>query len=223
MDKIKKIFENSFMHHAYGFESHGLLIDDIQSCVPKNSFEYIFSRHYDFLKINDVRSLRALQSEKTREGSLFIISFVHINIEAQNALLKIIEEPTPNTIFFFIFPQAQILLPTLQSRLYITRLNTLFKKNNSPILLKDFLEMNLQECFEYIKKHTGKKTKKELLINKQNLQFFLDDLEIFYIQQKSSKKRNNILRSLIFFRKYLYTNGASLKMILETLAIQIHS
>jgi len=40
-----------------------------------------------------------------------------LTVEAQNALLKILEEPSPHVVFFVETPSADLLLPTIVSRL----------------------------------------------------------------------------------------------------------
>ncbi|MGB0925092.1 MAG: hypothetical protein ACPGTS_00085 [Minisyncoccia bacterium] len=222
MEKIIEILKTpKFSHHVYGFESHGLRNLDIENHIPADRFEYVFSRHYDFLKIDDARAIKALQSEKTSKGSLFIISFTHINAAAQNTLLKIIEEPTPNTTFFFIFPNAKKLLPTILSRIELVPMNRFLGSHERKIDLAKFINMSLSQRFEHNKKITNKKDKNIEVLEKQDLQFFLDDLEIFYIKQKPSSQRNKILETILSSRGYISANSASIKMILDTLAIHL--
>ena len=74
--------------------------------------------------IEMARTLRDLQS-KTSMGqgnrNIFIVVFDSITREAQNALLKSIEEPTGDTLFLFITATDETLLPTIRSRVQILR------------------------------------------------------------------------------------------------------
>lgn len=45
-----------------------------------------------------------------------------LNPQATNAILKIVEEPPPESYFFFLTPEVSQLLPTLRSRLQVLRL-----------------------------------------------------------------------------------------------------
>ncbi len=57
-----------------------------------------------------------------------------MNIQTQNALLKTIEEPPPNTIMFFIAHTKRAILPTIQSRSCILKaqaLSSLPKENTA--------------------------------------------------------------------------------------------
>jgi hypothetical protein len=224
MEKIKKLFDTpKFKHHIYGFESHGLRPDDFSEFLNKERFSYVFSKHYDSFLIDDARMLKSLAIEKTDKESLFIISFTHINNEAQNTLLKLIEEPRPQTTFFFIFPQAKKLLPTIQSRMEIMRLNRFLNKDDKKIDVKSYIKMSLQERFN-LSKELNKKTKKSEdfeKMTKAELQNFLDDLEIFFSQQKVSQKRNVILEKITESRKYSQASSVSIKMIMDNIAMYL--
>ncbi len=222
MEKIQELFNiESFSHHVYGFESHGLRNNDFDSFLNKERFSYIFSRHYDSFKIDDARAIKSLATEKTEKESIFIISFVHINTEAQNTLLKIIEEPRPQTTFFFVFPNAKKILPTILSRIELIRVNRVLNTQERKIDIKDFINITLQEQFDLIKELTNKKKADTDKFLKSDLQVFLDDLEIFYIKQKPNMERNEVLDIILKSRKYMNANAASIKMILDTIAIHL--
>ena len=222
MEKLKTIFKNNaFTHHAYGIESHGLKISSIEELLDRERFSYIFSRHYDSLKIDDAREIKLLQSEKTSKQSIFIISFTQVNNETQNTLLKVIEEPRPNTVFFFIFPNAKKILETLRSRMELLSLNRVLDESARKISTHNYLELRLHERFNFNKEITDNKKKGDAIFTKTDMQLFLDDLEIFYIKQEDSKKRNLALGTILKAREYINANAASIKMILDLIASHI--
>ncbi|MCX8015975.1 MAG: hypothetical protein N2692_01585 [Patescibacteria group bacterium] len=108
--------------------------------------------------IIDIQKLLYLSTEEKKV--LIIKSVESLSLEAQNALLKITEEPPPRTSFFFISNDENSILPTLLSRLRIIRIPLLPKdgfyrkrisndlkkgieqKNLLPIYLKEFLGEN---------------------------------------------------------------------------------
>jgi len=54
---------------------------------------------------------------------VIIIEGAHsLSSEAQNALLKVLEEPSDDTIFLLTLPSAQVILPTITSRSQVLRL-----------------------------------------------------------------------------------------------------
>ena len=74
---------------------------------------------FDKMGIDDVRSItdQAQLRPATSDGQLFVISATFITHEAQNALLKLLEEPPAATAFVLVLPPAMQLLPTLLSRI----------------------------------------------------------------------------------------------------------
>lgn len=106
--------------------------------------------------IIDIQKLLYLSTEEKKV--LIIKSIESLSFEAQNALLKITEEPPSRTSFFFVSNDENSILPTLLSRLrtikipllpkdkfYQKRINEVLKKsieqkNLLPIYLKEFLE-----------------------------------------------------------------------------------
>lgn len=68
--------------------------------------------------IDRVRELIDLALRKSEDrGQVFLVAFDSILHEAQNALLKMLEEPVPRTHFFLVTPNPHKLLPTVLSRL----------------------------------------------------------------------------------------------------------
>ena len=74
---------------------------------------------YGLFSVDDARALRALADLSPTAGSqkVLIISASRLFHEAQNALLKLFEEPPEGTMLILIIPSEGILLPTLRSRL----------------------------------------------------------------------------------------------------------
>lgn len=70
------------------------------------------------LSIDKIRSLyRATRSRHSQRQVIIIDHAQAMGTEAQNALLKLLEEPTPNTTFILCAPHTNSLLPTILSRL----------------------------------------------------------------------------------------------------------
>jgi DNA polymerase III gamma/tau subunit len=74
---------------------------------------------YETFGVDEGRELKEAQLSKSFGGGkkIFVISFETITVEAQNSLLKVFEEPTPDTHFFLISRTGSRLLPTLRSRI----------------------------------------------------------------------------------------------------------
>lgn len=77
------------------------------------------------IKIDQIRELRPLLGEPPRFGRRRVVVMLEaqsLGIEAANALLKSLEEPSADTCFLFTMPQRERLLPTLVSRGWVLTL-----------------------------------------------------------------------------------------------------
>jgi len=82
----------------------------------------IHERVYKTLGIDDVREIKLLiDTKKISEKKIFLIGFHSMTLQAGNALLKSLEEPTEGTHFFLITPNTELLLDTLVSRVVMVR------------------------------------------------------------------------------------------------------
>ncbi|OHA57734.1 MAG: hypothetical protein A2114_02550 [Candidatus Vogelbacteria bacterium GWA1_51_14] len=61
----------------------------------------------------------------------FLVAFDRINEDAQQALLKLLEEPPTGAIFILMAPEATIFLPTIISRLVVIKLG--LPKGGAPV------------------------------------------------------------------------------------------
>ena len=205
-----------YPHHAYVVAGGEGVATAILEQVNQAETSYVFSRHYDAFKVDDARTVKALQSEKTDLPSVFIISFTTSGNEAQNAMLKVVEEPTPNTFFILVTPNPANLLATLQSRLEEVSAPEI-KDLSSRIPVSSFVGMTLAERFDMIKDLTDKKSDEP--ITKGEVASFLDHLEQYLREQGVNDPE--LLHLLFDSRRYLSANGASIKMILETIAMHL--
>jgi DNA polymerase III subunit delta' len=72
-----------------------------------------------FIVIEQIRTLQSDAARKTLEGrrNIFIIEDAHqMNLQAANCFLKTLEEPEPDVVLLLTAPNADLLLPTIISR-----------------------------------------------------------------------------------------------------------
>lgn len=80
----------------------------------------LYVRTYKQFGIDEARELRERSAARAiGERRYFVIGFTSATSEAQNALLKTIEEPPADAAFYFITPAPHVLLPTLRSRMQL--------------------------------------------------------------------------------------------------------
>ena len=209
-------------HHAYLItETEGnTLIADLKKDYPEAKHQ-----KFDRLGIEDSRALALDQSQTNWHGhkKIFILEINDATIEAQNALLKTLEEPTAETHFFLIVPSIEVLLPTVRSRLQTLRVT--LKNPNPRVTLEDSrCDLNTQLAQEFLALIPTKRL--EWLKNTDLPNNFLDQLEVamFKPQGRTLKTQNSRcdLKSwpdLTLARRHWRTPGASHKLLLEHLAM----
>lgn len=158
--------------------------------------EHIFSRHIHKVGENEMQFV--------------VIAFNTTNIETQNSILKILEEPPRGVYFFLIIPSKKIILPTVLSRAQIFE----YKKNvEISKETKKFIDATYKERLDIVKNildelKSEKKTKQDILN-------FIEELEKHQHQQK---KLNNLKR-IIEIKDYIKDQGASVKQLLEYISV----
>lgn len=182
---------------------------------------------YDSFTFNDCSLIKEWHSKLgvTSKFRVCIIGTKFINSEAERALLKILEEPATKTHFFIVIPNAQVLLDTILSRAHVVRV--LNSQNTNQIKnAKEFLLLNTNERIEYISQIIKKNKDNE---NSGGLRS--DAIELIngiesiihskFLKDKTNKDTKFMLEELEKCRQYLGTPGASVKMILEHIALVI--
>ncbi|HEY4478217.1 MAG TPA: hypothetical protein VI775_00015, partial [Candidatus Paceibacterota bacterium] len=228
-------FNNLFpkdLYHSYVIESN---IDDIayllrvfleeRGEVNRNSPDVMLSI-FDSFAIQDSHDIKEWYQNKPTDGrkKICIIGAKFINREAEQSLLKIIEEPTPSSHFFIIVPDASLLLDTILSRTHLVRING--GDNNSEDDKIAFLFINstqstrIEKVAEIIKEFKDNENSGGLRHEATSL---INGLErIIYKKWKGDVDNENlkfILNELKNCRDFLSVPGASVKMILEHIAL----
>lgn len=232
MDIFEKLFPKN-LYHSYVIEGEPnktaielLKFLEIRGEIESQSPDTL-CRVYKSFTMDDSGEIKDWHSRLgiSKSKKVCIIATKFINREAEQALLKIIEEPATNTHFFIIIPDASLLSDTILSRVHVVKIK---QSNNKDIQ---------QEALSFITASPKDRIDKVALIIKKNkdeensgqLRYyatsFVNELENI-IYQKFKKDRNNekikfILEELQKSREYLSTPGASVKMILEHLALVI--
>ena len=170
-----------------------------------------FYKDYDTFYVKDTRYISSLGQNKTLgKLQVFVLSLKDITIEAQNAFLKITEDPSPNTVFFFVLPNKEILIPTLQSRaMLIEHKNTQSEPSD---LAREFYSANPKRRLELILPFHPKEKEN---IDKEKILLFLSSLEVVFFENKEKEA----LHDIYDVKKKLQARGVSVKTLLEHLAM----
>ncbi|MBU6426901.1 hypothetical protein KGQ27_01535 [Patescibacteria group bacterium] len=215
-------------HHAYCIAGNDLAAEEIVNALAKlhgieaKSNPDFAVETYETFTISDARRLKDSSNIKPVDSSgkkIFILTLDSITTEAQNALLKLLEEPAEYAHFFLIVPSAYLLLPTVKSRLFFLEwergnLNAVSKKE-----AEAFLKLGLSKKLEFIKKLTDDISKERK--TKRAAVDFLNAVEAVVYKEKGVKTGRKTLESIQLARKYLNDRAPSVKMLLELVTLSL--
>ena len=201
MPELKEILSDRFSFEASG-----------------NPDFWVFSS--ETFGIDESRDLKERSAEKSfGNKKIIVITFNTITHEAQGALLKLFEEPVANTHFFILTRSAESFLPTLRSRLAITKVAREELRNTAQDFLKLDFPDRQKEMTLVVDSYKDEK------INKEEIFDFLNGLEeALYKEMVNSSKDEELVKSLgtlLIMRKDLESRSPSVKMILENLALSL--
>jgi hypothetical protein len=211
MDLPKTLDE---LHHAYvGASELGTLVDALEKRgVPRRACPDVYIYECQEFRIDDARDLRLRASTNPLVLSrrIFIVQCASIAAEAQNALLKTLEEPRGNAVFFFLTPSPERLLPTFRSRVQM-----LAGAAEAPSLISipDFLKAAPEKRITMLEVFTKKKEGEER--DMQSITAFLDALE------RGLSSRRYGLAAVYRAKRYINDKGALVKPLLEQVALLV--
>lgn len=203
-------------HHAYYIEDSPQQLEGYKNGVradiglDANDPDFII-RSYESFGIDDARELQSLaQLKKTSPLALFLLAASNITSEAQQALLKLFEEPQLGVVFVLLVPHGT-LLPTLKSRClpYETKAAPL----RSVAEAKRFLAAPYK-----IRSDSITAMLKEEEWAKDEARNFLNALEAELYAKPTTQDIRDALYEIAHFRNYLADKAPSIKMILEHFA-----
>ena len=180
---------------------------------------------FGLFSVEDARRVTELAAGVSFRGEhkALIISASRAYHEAQNALLKIFEEPPPGTYLFFILPTLGGLLPTLRSRVGILSATEVTK----PLILetaKQFIKATSEKRTAIIKKLTSGKDEEQRREHRDEVIQIINGIEAsaYEVMRKGgSKAITNLLSDIAVLRGHLYDRSAPVRMILEHLSLVI--
>ncbi len=193
---------------------------------PEGNPDY-WEKQVETFGIEDSRELKGIDLGKPfRDGGrkVIVIKTEFITSEAQNALLKILEDPNSNSSFFFLMPSKEDLLPTLLSRFLV--LEDFFEddksevENKSAVDVNLFLNLSIPARLKSVSKIVATKDKKIALL-------FVEDLERYFFGKKGDWRGRDAwsvafaLDLLEKSRRFLKIRGGSMKLVLENLCLNL--
>jgi hypothetical protein len=185
--------------------------------APLGASENSITEHVTF-SVDDARELRTWQELVTvGPAKARIICTDFITREAQNALLKTLEEPVAGTHIFLCTPNPSMLLDTLRSRAQIIFL----EEGDAAVPTLSaaaFLQLSKKERLDVIAKMVAKGDGDDASGEvRMRALSFVDALEAELARDTSAN--HAVLTKILALKKYLHIPGASVRMLLETIAL----
>lgn len=200
------------MHHAYYIEGSLSLFEPYTKKLKP-----FWARSFDRFGVDDARELIEQAQLKSFGEAIFLIAVGSITTEAQQALLKLFEEPQAGIVFVLLTPHGAV-IPTLRSRML--PYPDLIEEERGNSDAKKFLKSNQKERSDYIAKllkdDEGAREAVRELINGLE-----EELHKSLKKTRGSKAFLESLQDIAQVRSYLGDRSPSMKMLLEHLAIAL--
>jgi DNA polymerase III delta prime subunit len=222
-DSLKRLSHHSYCIIGPDPLRHDIrgILEDQHSIIAQANPDF-FEQSYQTFTIDEARNLKSLHETRpigTTGKRIFIISMNGVTIEAQNALLKLLEEPAEYAHFFLIIPSAHLLLPTVKSRLHFIGepSDAIARNPEAAEEARKFLRMTSVKKLDYVKKLVDDISKEKL--TRQDAIDFLDAVEGEIHAKRNLKEHMKTLEAISLVRKYIYDRAPSVKMLLEYMAL----
>ena len=202
-----------------GVFSHILVCKNMEKAKAHLEEKYSTSRHVFYEKdeflLEDAKALIKEAYIAEAQPKYLLVCAKNYRIEAQNALLKIFEEPPRNIIFVVCATSKTALLPTIRSRLLLQELNVVSEIKSSGLDLK---KLDIAHIYGFVQANQSleKNDLKEMVqtiireaIEVYSLRFSERELEFFqqlvHLCELNSRPQNILISLLlaILQRKYV--------------------
>lgn len=235
---ISEHLDKNNLHHAYLIEgARDEVVPEILEFMRVLNVETSGNPDFcnmfvDNFKIDEAFYLRDLGNQKSfSEGKkIFIVCVNSINLQAQNVLLKMFEEPISDTHFFLIVPETDALLQTLVSRFYLIKHPS--KIENEIKDAKNFLNMSLQKRMDFLKELLPKKNEEVDVEDKEDISKdsnnakalkLLNALEVVLHSRflENSSTDRDFFNQILKVREFLRQPGSSVRTLMESVALVV--
>lgn len=222
---LEQHYKNNRLHHAYLLIGHE---DKVREAVKNVSGSLLsFDRHQvhrhpdffeyktDRLGIKDGHAIKqqAFLSSSTGTAKIFLIITNSFTKEAENALLKLLEEPPKETYFFIAASSLDNLSLILRSRLAVLtdREGYDMDEEKKEFLIK-FLKCQPQKRLEIVKK---------LVDDRERTSEFVKGLELVALGLSEKKNLSDIIEDIKLSRSLIEHPALSCRLILEYLSLSL--
>lgn len=202
-------------HHSYIIYTSTDVSLVMQDFIKCNNFQDVEVVTTELFGIDDSRTLvkkAYIQPSGANIKKLIVVKVENFTIEAQQSLLKILEEPPVSTVFLFIVPNSNLLISTLKSRFleYETKYKDITSDNKS---FPEFCTLSYKDRIALI----VKKMEKNDSVWVKDIREGTSSWLLSSLKSLSAVQRQSLQTSILT----LNTRGASNKMLLEEIALTL--
>lgn len=192
------------------------------------SFEKNEESSKSTIGIKEVREIQKTISLKPLQGDkkALIINDAHLlTVEAQNALLKLLEEPPVHATIILTLPQKDILLPTICSRCTITELDdntgSVVDTTSQQEMINSLLNLSVNQKLKLAQDVAKNKDETAQWIEKSI--FALREQLLTEIMEKDTvnKKTIELLKSFQWGHLVISTTNTNPRLLLENLFLSL--
>lgn len=199
-------------HHALLYRAPAVSHETAVPLLPLLNATEVEYVEIDAFGIDDVRALTSLAYRTPSIGDKLgvVVIVKSITVEAEQALLKLLEEPPSTTAFLFCVPESVFLLPTLLSR---------FNEVSGSVvrtITPSFTAFAALPIPARITEVGERLTAKDLLWQQELKQGLLA-----YLASSKTKLPAAVMATLYYVAEHLLSRGASNKQLLEELAFTL--
>lgn len=223
--KLTELSRVKNLHHAYlvvGNANKGvpevLAMLETRGIETKGNADILNTSFVEF-GVDDARLLSRFASLRAvGDGKMIIVSWSRATTEAQNALLKVVEEAPGQTVFFFSVDTSGSALETLRSRtieVEVSDENTHTEDSESVITARSFLSASFEERMKTVESFATKASKTQ---DRGPVRDFVTALLQLVHSEGTSPAT---LRDVLDAERYMKVQGSSIKTVLGHLAVTL--
>lgn len=183
-------------------------LNDLVSFYPKHLVRIIKNEEKEEFLITQANlAIKEAYIASNEKKYIFLCGTTFRN-EAQNSLLKVLEEPPSNVVFIILTTSKSSILPTIYSRIPYLYLKKSNLKDESPL---DIKKLDLKDIYNFLKENQkiSKKEAKEIIesillkvklqdlsLTQKQLEFFSKSIKLLELNSRPINVLTTLLLSL---------------------------
>lgn len=189
----------------------------VQDLLKEHNIQDVITSEHVTFSVDDARTLKSWQSLTPTQSRAYVCLTEFITLDAQHALLKTLEEPAEDTHIFLCVKNPDVLLETLHSRV---QLITPGGEKEETLNAEEFVNLSLSDRLKKVAELLVKEDDEEAsALMRQKVLSFLGELE--GVLSNNTEKYKEVLKLIYNLKKYVYIPGASMRIILEAVAMNL--